>query len=169
MKWLDWIDKISKWTAALGVWMIPALALTVFYDVIMRYLFRAPTFWAYETSWMLYSANFLLGLGYALQQGSHVRVDMFLNRFSIKRKLITEMIFLILLEIFCAIAVWHGSLYAIDAWLWQEGSHLTLWAPPVYPIKTLIPIAFGILGLQSIAEFVRKLRQFNAVAKERTK
>lgn len=169
MKWIDWIDKMSNWTAALGVWMIPALALTVFYDVIMRYVFRAPTFWAYEISWMLYSANFLLGLGYALKEGSHVRVDMFLNNFAPKLKIVTEMLFLIFMLAFCAIAVWHGIFYAIDSWRWEEGSHLTMWAPPVYPIKTLIPISFSILGIQTVAEFLRKLQQLRVIDREDTK
>ena len=167
MTWLNYIDKISKWTAAAGVWMIPVLALTVFYDVIMRYVFKAPTFWAYETSWMLYSANFLLGLGYALHEGAHVRVDIFLNQYQPKLQLITEMFFLIMMFFFCCIATWHGAIYAIDAWALREGSHLTLWAPPVYPVKTLIPIAFFVLGLQTIAEFVRKLHSFKIIGREK--
>ena len=160
MRWLKFIDRLSGWAAAAGMWMIPVLALTVFYDVIMRYVFRAPTFWAYETSWMLYSANFLLGLGYALREGSHVRVDMLLNRFKPRPKLMTEMVFLVVLLIFCGVSVWHGTKYAAAAWKLREGSHFTLWAPPIYPIKTLIPIAFTVLGLQSIAEFVRKFKEF---------
>lgn len=169
MKLINWIDKISDWTAALGVWMIPALSLTIFYDVMMRYIFKAPTFWAYETSWMLYSANFLLGLGYALKEGSHVRVDLFLNRFSIKIKLLTEILFLSLLFVFCVISTFHGVLYAMDSWAWKEGSHLTLWAPPIYPIKSLIPLAFIVLGLQCIAEFVRKMLEFKHVKGEHPK
>ncbi len=158
MRWLNYIDKLSKWAAAAGVWMIPVLAVTVFYDVIMRYAFKAPTFWAYETSWMLYSANFLLGLGYALREGAHVKVDVFLNLFPPRLKLIVEMFFLAALLLFCGVAMWYGSKYAFAAWKLKEGSHLTLWAPPVYPIKTLIPLAFLVLGLQSVAEFVRKLQ-----------
>jgi TRAP-type mannitol/chloroaromatic compound transport system permease small subunit len=158
MKKMNYIDNISKWTASIGTWMIPVLAITVSYDVFMRFVFRAPTFWAYETSWMLYSANFLLGLGYALREGSHVKVDIFLGGFQPKVKNYLEMFFLFLMFIFCTVVTWHGTIYAVDAWKILEGSHITPWAPPVYPIKTLIPIAFCVLGLQAIAEFLRKLR-----------
>jgi TRAP-type mannitol/chloroaromatic compound transport system permease small subunit len=147
------------------MWMIPALALTVFYDVIMRYVFKAPTFWAYETSWMLYSANFLLGMGYALREGAHVRVDILLNQFSPPLKVIIEMIFLLILLVLCCVSVWQGTKYAAAAWILKEGSHFTLWAPPIYPIKTLIPIAFTVLGLQSISEFVRKIKEFKGGTK----
>lgn len=159
-KILAYIDGISKWTAAVGVWMIVALSVTVFYDVIMRYAFNAPTFWAYETSWMFYSINFLLGLGYALQKGAHTTVDILINHFNNKTKLIIEILFLIVMLVFSMIVVWHGSIYAMSSWKLREGSHLTLWAPPIYPIKTLIPFSFFVLGLQSIAEIIRKLQSF---------
>jgi len=158
MRWLSYIDKLSGWTAAAGVCMMPVLAITVFCEVIMRYAFRAPTFWSFETSWMLYSAIFLLPLGYALREGAHIRVDILLNRFESRTKVIVEMFFLVLFFLFCGVAIWHGAQFALAAWKLKEGSHLTPWAPPVYPIKTLIPLAFLVLGLQSVAEFVRKLQ-----------
>lgn len=159
MNWLKYIDKLSGWTAIAGLWMFPALAVTVFYDVIARYVFRAPTFWGYETSWMLYSASFLLGLGYALREGAHVRVDVLLNRFSPRLKASIELFFLVtVFFLFCGVVTWYGIDYAACAWKLKEGSHLTLWAPPIYPVKTLIPLCFLVLGLQCIAEFVRKLQ-----------
>lgn len=157
-KFLNCVDSFSKWSAALGVWMIVALSITIFYDVIMRYLFSAPTFWAYETSWMFYSINFLLGLGYALQKGAHTTVDILIDRFNERTKLVVEILFLIIMLIFSIIVIWHGSIYALTAWRLREGSHLTPWAPPVYPIKTLIPFSFLILGLQAIAEIIRKIQ-----------
>jgi TRAP-type mannitol/chloroaromatic compound transport system permease small subunit len=158
MRPLNFIDKLSGWTSAVGIWMVPILAITVFYDVFIRYVFREPTFWAYEISWMLYSANFLLGLGYALRERAHVRVDILVNQFPCRVRLILEVLFLLLLLLFCCVAVWHGSKYALTAWKLKEGSHLTIWAPPIYPIKTMIPLAFLIFGLQSLAELVRTLK-----------
>jgi TRAP-type mannitol/chloroaromatic compound transport system permease small subunit len=158
MRLLNFIDKLSGWTSAAGIWMVPLLSVTVFYDVFMRYIFKDPTFWGYETSWMLYSANFLLGLGYALREGAHVRVDIVVNQFPYRVKVALELFFIIILLLFCCVALWHGSKYAFSAWKLKEGSHLTMWAPPVYPIKTLIPVAFLIFGLQSLAESVRRFQ-----------
>lgn len=158
MRWLSYIDKLSGWTGLAGVCLLPFLAITILYEVIVRYVFRAPTFWSFETSWMLYSANFLLALGYTLREGAHVRVDVLLNRFGSRTKLIAEMFFLVLFLLVCSVAIWYGAKFALAAWKLKECSHLTLWAPPVYPIKTLIPLAFLVLGLQSVAEFVRKLQ-----------
>ena len=158
MTLLHIIDKLSRWTAAAGIWMVPILSVVIVYEVFMRYVFRMPTFWAYEISWMLYSANFLLALGYALQQKAHVSVDIVVNQFPYRVKILLEAFFLVVLLLFCGVAVWHGSKYALFAWKLKEGSHITIWAPAVYPIKTLIPLGFFVFGLQTIAELVRRFQ-----------
>jgi TRAP-type mannitol/chloroaromatic compound transport system permease small subunit len=159
MKLLYYIDKLSGLLAVIGMPLAPILSVVVFYDVVARYFFNAPTFWAYEISWMLYSANFLLGLAYALREGAHVRVDVFLNMFRIRLKAIIEVFFLVTtLFVFCLTVVGYGIDFALESWKLREGSMLTMWAPPVYHMKTIIVIAFFVLGLQGIAEFVRKFR-----------
>jgi TRAP-type mannitol/chloroaromatic compound transport system permease small subunit len=159
MQTLRYIDKLSGWLAIVGAPLAPALAGVVFYDVIVRYFFDAPTFWAYEVSWMLYSANFLLGLAYALREGAHVRVDVILNMFSTRLKSGIEAFFLLTtLLVLCAAVVGYGIDFAIESWKIREGSMLTMWAPPVYHIKILIVMAFFVLGLQGVAEFIRRLK-----------
>ena len=156
---LRYIDKLSGLLATVGVPLAPALAGVVFYDVIARYFFDAPTFWAYDVSWMLYSANFLLGLAYALREGAHVRVDVILNKFSTRLKSGIEAFFLLTtLLVLCAAVVGYGIDFAVESLKIREGSMLSMWAPPVYHIKTLIVVAFFVLGLQGVAEFIRKLR-----------
>jgi len=156
---LRYIDKLSGLLAIVGVPLAPALAGVVFYDVIARYFFDAPTFWAYDVSWMLYSANFLLGLAYALREGAHVRVDVILNKFSTRLKSGIEAFFLLTtLLVLCAAVVGYGIDFAVESLKIREGSMLSMWAPPVYHIKTLIVVAFFVLGLQGVAEFIRKLR-----------
>ena len=159
MKVLRYIDKLSGWLALLGVILVPALAIVVFYDVIARYFFNAPTFWAYEISWMLYSAIFLLGFAYALREQAHVKVDVILNMLPVRPKAIVEAFFLLTtLFIFCAAVVGYGIDFAVESWRIREGSMLTMWAPPVYYTKTLIPVVFFVFGLQGLVEFIRRIQ-----------
>jgi len=39
-----------------------------------------------------------------------------------------------------------------------EGAGISMWSPPIYPFKTIIPIASFLLFLQGVAQFVRALR-----------
>jgi len=159
MRLILFIDKLSNWLAVIGAPLAPILAAVVFYDVIARYIFNSPTSWGYEISWMLYAANFLLGFAYALREGAHVRVDVILNEFSPRLKAGIEAVFLFTtLLLFCFTVVWFGIDFAVESCTILEGSMLTLWAPPVYPIKVLIVLSFLALGLQGVAEFVRKLK-----------
>jgi len=159
IKLIRFIDKLSEWLASMGATLAPLLAAVVFYDVIARYFFNAPTFWAYEVSWMLYSAGFLLGLAYALREGAHVRVDVILNALPLRLRAGIESFFIVtMLLLLCFTVVYYGIDFAKESLAIREGSMLTLWAPPVYQIKVLIVISFLILALQALAELIRKLK-----------
>lgn len=156
MKSLKYIDKINEWLAQPFAWLAMVLAFTTFYDVIMRYAFNAPTFWAYETGWMLYAAVWLIGMAYCHTKRQHVRVDVLFNRLPLRVRASAELFFYIVAFFpLCAVMIYYGIDFAAVSWSIREGSTLTLWAPPAYPIKTLMPLAFILLALQGIAEFIR--------------
>ena len=56
------------------------------YEVFARYLFNAPTIWAYDVTYMLYGSHFMLGAAYTLYKGSHIRTDMLYENFPLKWK-----------------------------------------------------------------------------------
>lgn len=156
MNSLKYIDKINERFAPPFAWLAIVLAITTFYDVIARYLFNAPTFWAYETGWMLYSAVWLVGIAYCHTKKQHVRVDVLFNRLPLRVRARVELFFYIIAFFpLCAVMIVCGTEFAWASWIIREGSTLTIWAPPAYPIKTLIPLAFILLALQGIAEFIR--------------
>jgi TRAP-type mannitol/chloroaromatic compound transport system permease small subunit len=158
MELLARIDRISDRVGRAASWLLPVLTFIVAYDVIARYVFRKPTLWAYDTAYMLYAANFLLGGAYVHSKLSHIRVDVFLNRFSAHTKAVLEVFFYVVLFFPLMIIMTYSSiLYAIDSWKMLELSIHTPIFMPLYPIKTVTPIAFFLFLLQGIADFIRKL------------
>ena len=81
-KFIHRIDSISEWSGRISAWISLPLVVFMAYDVIMRYLFQAPTKWAYEMTWMQYGALFMLGGAYGLKYKLHVRVDIIYVRWS---------------------------------------------------------------------------------------
>ena len=80
---------IDRFTDAIGLavaWLNVPLVLAVTYEVVARYFFRAPTIWAFDVTYMLYSAIFMLGAAYALHKGAHIRTDFFFESWSIRTK-----------------------------------------------------------------------------------
>src|SRR5699024_297516 len=65
----------STLVARMGAWLIVPLMFSLVFEVVSRYIFNRPTIWAYDMTYMLSSAVFMLGAAFALQKGSHVRAD----------------------------------------------------------------------------------------------
>ena len=91
------IDRFSDVTGKLIALSMLFLVVTISYEVVMRYGFNAPTVWVYESSFMVNGAAFMLGCGYALFKGAHVRTDIYWENFSERTKGIVDMISYLLL------------------------------------------------------------------------
>jgi len=152
------IENLTEWSGKIFAWIvIPLVAFTV-YDVIMRYLFQAPTKWAYEMTWMQYGAHFMLGGAYTLKYKLHTRVDVIFARFAPRTKAIFDVvIYLVLFFPIFYILISHSTIYAYYSWEILEESYISYWQPPVYPIKTVMVVAFILFALQGVAEFIRNL------------
>ena len=155
-KFIYRIDSVSEWSGRIVSWLSLPLVLFMSYDVIMRYLFQAPTKWAYETTWMLYGALFILGGAYGLKHKLHVRVDILYNRWSARTRAIFDLVvYLVIFFPVFYILIGHSLIYAYYSWQVWETSYVSYWQPPVYPIKTVMVVGFVLFGLQGIAEFLR--------------
>ena len=71
------IERASEWAGVFGACLIVPLVLATCYEVFARYLFGAPTIWAYEVGYTLTGAHFLLGMAFTLKYGEHIRIDIF--------------------------------------------------------------------------------------------
>ena len=80
------IDKSSKWIGNVVCWITVPLMFAMVYEVFARKLFLAPTMWAYDMSRFFYGALFMLGAGYALSRGVHIRADFLYRNFKVKNQ-----------------------------------------------------------------------------------
>src|SRR5919108_5196905 len=83
------VNAIDRFTDRIGsaiAWLNVPLVLIVTYEVVMRYVFDAPTIWVFDVTYMLYGTIFMLGAAYALHKGAHIRTDFFWEHFSIRRR-----------------------------------------------------------------------------------
>ena len=150
------IDRFSAWTGRLIALFILPLVGTVTYEVVARYAFNAPTVWAYDTTYMLYGSHFMLGAAYTLLHGSHVRTDIFYQRWSVRTRGIVDatlyLVFFFPGMIFFFIMGWQEAYYS---WTIGELSEATPWRPPLYPFKFVIPVAALLILIQGLSEFLK--------------
>lgn len=158
MKFMKYIDKISELTGIFAAWIIIPLVFIVVYEVVLRHFFNAPTAWGYDTLWMLYSVQFLIGGAYTLLHNGHVRIDIVYNVLSSRGKLVFDTIVYAVVFLFIMILLtWAGVKFAYEAWSTNETLSTGVWRFPTGPIKTIIPLAFFLMSLQSLAEIIRNI------------
>jgi TRAP-type mannitol/chloroaromatic compound transport system permease small subunit len=150
------IDRINEQTGKLISFFIIILVAVILYEICARYLFNRPTIWAQEISQMIYGAYVMLLGGYVLQRGGHVNVEILYGRFRPRTKAIIDLFTWLLFFFFCGLILVKGWDMAWDSFKVRE-TEPTSFAPPVYPIKMMIPLGALLLLLQGLAKFLRTL------------
>ena len=150
------IDRLSAWVGKAFAWCILALTLGISYEVFVRYVLTAPTKWAFDYSYIMYGALFMMAGAYTLSRDGHVRGN-FVYRMWAPRVQASVDLILHLVFFFPGITalIIAGTDFAAYSWRFLEVSSSSPADIPVFPLKTLIPIAGVILFLQGIAEVIR--------------
>lgn len=155
-KFIGGIDAVSKATGSCAKYVILLLSGSLIYDVFMRYVFNAPTIWAYDMTWMLYGVLSISGTAYCLQVDRHVRMDLFYTRLSPRGKAIAEMVCYIVIFFPAAyFVVGYCGIHAISSLIGRECTSASTWRPPVYPFKLVVALSLLLLAFQGIAIFLK--------------
>ena len=140
-KTISFIDFFSLWTGKIVCLLLIPLCLSMVYEVIARKFFVAPTMWAYDISRMAYGAMFMLGAGYALMRGVHIRADFLYRNWSPKTQgTVDTVLYLFLYFPGMLIFLYMSYDYARTAVIRGERVGDTAWMPYIGPIKSAIPI-----------------------------
>jgi TRAP-type mannitol/chloroaromatic compound transport system permease small subunit len=146
------IDRISTFVGHLFAWLVVGLTGLIGYEVFSRYVLNNPHAWAFDAQIMLYGTMFMMAGAYTLAKNGHVRGDI-LYGFLKPR---TQAIFDLVLYIPGVVALaYAGYSFAADSWRILEHSSITADGPPLYPFKTILPIAGVFLLLQGLVEIFR--------------
>jgi len=156
-QYLAFQDRVSEWVGRTVSWMCLAMIAGLCYEVGARYLFNSPTSWAHESTTMLYGTFCILAGVYTHKHHGHVRSEVIYNLFSVRGRaildVITGSIGLVIFAVFFVIVF----NFAADSWAIKEVSSKSTWAPIVYPFKSMLPLAVGLMILQSIVGLIRSL------------
>ena len=150
------IDKFSKWVGNVVCWILMPLIFAMTYEVLARKLFHSPTIWAYDISRFLYGALFMLGAGYALSRGVHIRADFLYRNFKTKNQgLIDFWLYLIFYFPGLIVFLYMTIGYVGESIQRGERGMDTTWMPYMWPIKTCLLIGIIFLLVQGISELLK--------------
>ena len=155
-KALLFIDRVSTWVGQAFSWLIVVLTLFVSWEVFSRYALDKPHAWAFDAMAMMYGTLFMMAGAYTLAKNGHVRGDVLYGFFRPRTQATIDLVLYIVFFIPGVIALTYaGYFYAAESWAINEHSNVTADGPPVYPFKTIIPIAGAVLLAQGLVEIVR--------------
>lgn len=152
------LDQIAIWSGRLACWMLVPLVLGLSWEVVSRYVFNAPTQWAYDLTFMLYGSFFMLGAAFTLQRKGHVRTDMLYERWSPRRQAAIDLAcYLLVFLPFIAVFLVTGWGYFVKAYETKETFVSSAWQPLTWPFKGSMPLAGLLLLVQGASEIFKCL------------
>jgi len=151
------INKISKGFFILSAVIIFFLAAIVFYNVILRYIFRMPTFWSTEvTSIMLVMLTFL-AIAELAKQRAHIKFTLFLDGISSRKRYFAEILSSFFGLIFCVILTWQGCMATYIVYI-KHMCMPSLLATPLFVPYLFFPLGAITLFLQFLVRIIDNIQ-----------
>jgi len=150
------IDKISTFVGHAFSWLIVSLTLMISWEVFSRYVLDRPHPWAFDVMIIMYGTLFMMAGAYTLAKSGHVRGDVLYGFFEPRTQATIDLILFIVFFMPGVFALTYaGYFYAAESWAVSEHSNVTAEGPPIYPFKTVIPLAGLFLLAQGVVEIIR--------------
>ena len=148
------IERLSGGFGVIGAVIVAPLILATVYEVFSRYLFNAPTIWAYEIAYMAMGTNFLLGAAVTLRDRGHIRIDLLYGQWSPRTQALIDIVGYTCLFLPLSWGLWK---YAYYAYLSGETSGDSAWNPIIWPFRMVFFAGFVLLALQATAELIKSV------------
>jgi len=135
------------------------MTLITAYHVIMRYIFKAPTFWVTEIDGYLLVFLSLIAMPEVLREKRMIRINLLLDKISPTAQSRAELFYLLVMLVFCFVTTYEGVKMVANAYrfkLFREGILHT----PLFIPYSIIPVSMAIMTMHlliEIREHIRKL------------
>jgi TRAP-type mannitol/chloroaromatic compound transport system permease small subunit len=156
--WSQRLDQVARRSGQVVAWFIAPMVLSLCWEVVARYVFNAPTQWAYDMTFMLYGSFFMLGAAFTLQRKGHVRTDSFYAAWSPRRQATVDLTCYVLMFLPVAgVFLFVGWGYFVKAWVTNETFVSSAWQPITWPFKLAMPLTGALLLIQGVSECLKCL------------
>ena len=151
------VDGLSERIGKLISWLVLIAVLVSTLNAVVRYLFNFSSNAFLELQWYLFAAVFLLGASWTLKRNEHIRIDVVVGRFSPRVHAWIDILGGIFFLLPMALLImWDAVPYAMESLRVNEMSS-NAGGLIVWPAKMLIPLGFGLLILQGVAEIIKRV------------
>jgi tripartite ATP-independent transporter DctM subunit len=151
------VERAINWLAMNASYLYLAATIATTYEVFARYIFNAPTDWAFEATIMLCSACYLVAGGYVTQRKRHIAITSLYDGASDERKRVLDIVaisFGLLSVGMLILSSWRQALMSLQI-MERTGSS---WNPPLPALlKPLIVFGAMLIFVQLAIQLKRLL------------
>lgn len=140
MRWLEHIEE------GLIAFLLAAMTLVTFMQVIARYVFNYSFVWALEVTGVMFGFLIFIGMAYGVRVGVHIGVDAFVKTLSRGPARVVNMIAASLCLLYAGIVVVGGWIYVkkmYDVGILMQDIPIEQWIP-----RAILPLGFALLGFR---------------------
>ena len=138
------------------MYMVFVMMFILVLSFVTRNIINIPLMWIIEMAQFIITGYYLLGGGYSMITGDHVRMDLVYSKLSDRNKAKMDM-FTSFFLIFYIITLLYGSISSLNYTIETKQRLFTAWAPYVWPIKTIMLIGISLMLLQCISMFFKDI------------
>lgn len=154
--YVRYMDATSRAVGRVVMFLIFGMIAILLYETVSRTIFNRPHIWSVESAQFVMAAYYLLGGGFSMLIGSHVRMDLLYNNWSAKKKAVVDVITFFIILLYLVVLIYGGFQGILYALKYKQVTY-SAWAPQVAPIKIIMQIGIVMMLLQVIAEFIKDL------------
>lgn len=170
------VDGVNHRVGRIAMYVIFLMMAVLLWSSLSK-LGPRPSLWTLEVAQFSMIAYFFLGGPYAIQMGAHVRMDLFYDSWSLRRKALVDAVSVLCLLVYLAVLLWGGlsstayslghfggdplaffvGLLTAEESLGTLERSRTIWRPYLWPIKTVMCLGILLMLAQSLAELSKDI------------
>ena len=161
LSYVKLVDWISEKLAKLAAYLIMLSCLISAGNAVIRYVFDMSSNGWLEIQWYLFGTAVMLAAAHVLRMNEHVRVDVLYGQFKSRGQVLIDIFglvfFLLLMSIMSTYLAWpffYEKFQSME--MSSNAGGLIRW-----PIALMLPVGFGLLTLQGIAEIIKRVGWLN--------
>ncbi len=152
------VDAVNEFIGRVVMWLSLGVVLVCFATVYMRYALGTGKPWIQELYVWQHAIVFLVGAGYTMLHGGHVRVDLFYGKMPDRRRALVDLFGTIcLLWPFAIVIAYESVPLFVMSWANDETSQQPGGMPNVWVLKAMLHVFCATIFLQGAAVAARAL------------
>lgn len=159
--YVHFVDAVNYRVGRVAMYGIFVMMAILLWSSVSKTFFN-PSLWTLEMAQFSMVAYYILGGAYSLQNGAHVRMDLFYGGWSVQRKAAVDAITVFFLIFYLGVLLYGGLSSTNYAFTYGERSS-TAWRPFMWPIKVIMCTGIFLMLLQSVSELFKDISRFRKV------